>query len=129
MFSLRETRQWAEYALVVAKGGSKLKEPDAGLGDGINRGCGVMKGTRTTMSNLAMVLPRQLERPVLDRTGLGGRYDFELSYTPESGCGARQPDGIAANGDPLTDRPSPFTAIQDQLGLIVTDRTEKPEAN
>jgi bla regulator protein blaR1 len=135
-----ETREAPEYRLVVAKGGSRLKEPDFGTGDGINAGCGVMKGTRTTMSNLAMVLSRQMERPVLDKTGLSGRYDFELNYTPENGCGSRQPDGGAVNSEALSYRPSIFTAIQEQLGLkleairgpvevIVIDSVEKPEPN
>ena len=136
----RETREWPEYTLVVARGGARLKEPDSGVGNGINSGCGVMKGTRTTMSNLAMVLSRQMERPVLDRTGLSGLYDFEMNYTPDNGCGSRQPDGGTANSETLTDRPSIFTAIQEQLGLklesikgpvevIVIDSVEKPEPN
>jgi bla regulator protein blaR1 len=136
----RETREWPEYALVVAKGGTRLKEPDSGIGDGISAECGVMKGTRTTISNLAMVLSRQVGRPVLDRTGLSGRYDFEMSYTPDNGCGSRPPDGVATISDTLTDRPSLFTAIQEQLGLklesikgpvevIVIDRAVKPEPN
>jgi bla regulator protein BlaR1 len=136
----RETREWPEYALIVAKGGARLKESDSGSGDGISTDCGVMKGTRTTMSNLATVLSRQVERPVLDRTGLSGRYDFEMSYTPDSGCGSRPPDGGTTNIDTLTDRPSIFTAIQEQLRLklepikgpvdvIVIDRVEKPEPN
>ena len=137
----RETREWPEYTLVMAKGGVRLKEPDAGLGNGISMDrCGTMKGTRTTMSNLAMVLSRQLERPVLDKTGLNGLYDFEMNYMPDSGCGSRQPDGGTTNNETLTDRPSIFTAIQEQLGLklesvkgpvevIVIDRVEKPEPN
>ncbi len=136
----RETREWPEYALVVAKGGNRLKEPDNGEGNGINAGCGAMRGTRATMSDLAMVLSRQMERPVLDKTSLSGRYDFGMSYTPDGGCGSRPPDGGTANSDTLTDRPSIFTAIQEQLGLklesikgqvevIVVDRAEKPEPN
>jgi uncharacterized protein (TIGR03435 family) len=136
----RETRERPEYTLVVAKGGSKLREPTPGMDNGISRGCGLMKGTRTTMSNLATVLSRQVERPVLDRTGLNGRYDFELNYSPDSGCGSHQPDGDTPNSDTLTDRPSIFTAIQEQLGLklesikgpvevIVIDRVEKPGPN
>lgn len=136
----RETREWPEYALVVAKGGPRLKEPDSGIGDGISTDCGLMKGTRTTISNLAMVLSRQVGRPVLDQTGLGGRYDFEMSYAPDNGCGSRPPDGVTIIGHSLTDRPSLFTVIQEQLGLklqsikgpvevIVIDRAVKPEPN
>ena len=136
----RETRDFPEFPLVVAKGGSKLKEADDGLGNGISMSCGVMKGTRTTMSNFAMVLSRQMARPVLDKTGLSGRYDFELSYEPDGGCGSHQSDGITSNSDILPERPSIFTAIQERLGLklqaikgpvqvIVIDHVEKPEPN
>ena len=135
----RETREMPEYTLVVAKNGSKLKEPDAAtVGDGISTNCGVMKGTRTTLSNLVVTLSRQLGRPVLDHTGLSARYDFEMTFAPESGCGSRQADGT--NPDATLDRPSIFTAVQEQLGLklepikgpvevIVIDRVEKPDAN
>ena len=136
----RETREWPEYALVVAKGGNRLNPPDDGVGNGINAGCGAMRGTRATMSDLAMVLSRQMERPVLDKTSLSGRYDFEMNYTPDNGCASRQPDGSTANSETLTDRPSIFTALQEQLGLklesikgpvevIVIDRAERPGPN
>ncbi len=86
-----ETREQPEYTLVIAKGGTRLKEPDSGVNEGIaTERCGVMIGTWTTMSNLATVLSRQLGRSVLDRTGLSGRYDFEMSYTPDTGCGSPQ---------------------------------------
>jgi len=135
-----EARELPEYALVVTKGGSRLKVPEPGQGDGISLDrCGVMKGTRTTMSNLAMVLSMQLARPIFDKTELTGRYDFEMNYAPDGGCGSRQPDsGTTAVAVP--DSPSLFTAIQEQLGLklestkgpvevIVIDRVEKPEPN
>jgi uncharacterized protein (TIGR03435 family) len=135
-----ETREMTEYTLVVGKGGSKLNEPDSGVNEGISMDCGVMKGTRTTMSNLAVVLSRQVERPVLDRTGLSGRYNFEMKYMPEGGCGSRRPGEGSSSSETLPDRPSIFTAIQEQLGLklgaikgpvevIVIDHVEKPQAN
>lgn len=136
----RKTRELPEYTLVASKGGSKLKEADGGVGNGISMTCGVMKGTRTTMSNLVMVLSRQMGRPVLDRTGLSGRCDFELVYEPDGGCGSHQSDGITSNSDILVERPSIFTALQERLGLklqaikgpvevIVIDSVEKPEPN
>ena len=126
----RETREWPEYALVVAKGGSKLKAPDDGVNNGISRGCGVMTGTRTTTENLALTLSGKLERPVPDKTGLEGIWDFELTYAPDGAC----------LGENAAERPSIFTALQEQLGLklesakgpvevIVIDRAEKPEPN
>ena len=37
------------------------------------------------MANLAVKLSRQLERPVIDRTGLSGKYDFRFDWTPDTG--------------------------------------------
>jgi uncharacterized protein (TIGR03435 family) len=136
----RETREWQEYSLVVAKSGLKLKPAEPGAGNGINSGCGVMKGTRMTMSNFAMMLSRQLGRPVLDNTGLSQQYDFEINFTPEAGCGPRPVDGGASTNENPPENPSIFTPIQAQTGLklepikgpvevILIDRAEKPEAN
>jgi uncharacterized protein (TIGR03435 family) len=46
--------------------------------------------------------------PVVDHTGLSGRYDFHLDWTPDSGPCAAPADG---------DGPSIFTALQEKLGL------------
>lgn len=79
-----------------------------------------------------------LDRPVLDQTGLAGRYDFGLLSKPEAPLG-----GPGNNPQPPSDSdglPDIFTAIQQQLGLrleatktatevIVIDRLEKPSVN
>jgi uncharacterized protein (TIGR03435 family) len=80
------------------------------------------------MSEFRRFLTGQTQRTVLDRTGLPGRWDFELTFTP--------PDVTA---DVSADRniPSLFTALQEQLGLrldatrgpaevLVIDRIERP---
>ena len=80
-----------------------------------------------------------LDRPVVDQTGLTGRFDFTLKWTPDetqfAGLGAKvTPPG---DNDP---RPNLFTAMQDQLGLklestralvdvIVIDHVERPSEN
>jgi uncharacterized protein (TIGR03435 family) len=81
-----------------------------------------------------------LDRPVVDRTGLPGRYDFTLTWTPDEsqfrGLGVRVPP---PSGDPNAP-PGLFTAVQEQLGLkfestsapvdvLVIDRAEKPSEN
>jgi len=77
----------------------------------------------------------------LDKTGLTGTYDFDLSYAPEQLGAAGQPpqlNGAPAPIDP--NAPSLFTAIQEQLGLkldsqrgpvevTVIDRVEQPSAD
>jgi uncharacterized protein (TIGR03435 family) len=94
-------------------------------------GIGSMTGDGVPLSNLIGMLAAQLQRPVVDRTGLSGRFDIDLT---SSGV----PTGTAAGG--ADDRPSVFTAIQEQLGLklesqrgpvtlTVFDRIEMPTEN
>jgi uncharacterized protein (TIGR03435 family) len=127
----RETRELPIYVLAIGKNASKLKEARASDGPvGIQRGCGQMTGTAASMANLTTYLSRELGRPVEDRTGLSGRYDFHVDWTPDSGpCTGSATDG-----------PSLFTALQEQIGLklestkgpvevIVIDSVEKPDDN
>jgi uncharacterized protein (TIGR03435 family) len=91
--------------------------------------------TRATLATVVLALSRDLDRPVLDHTGMTGHYDFKLAWTPQIGpCSARG----GANQPP--DRPSIFTALQEELGLrldtikapvevIVVDYAVKPVAN
>jgi bla regulator protein blaR1 len=129
-----ETRTLPEYALVVSKSGSKLERADASAKPmGIRTGCGEMTGTGATMSNLVMMLSRQLGRPVLEQTGLADTYNFQLHWTPDLGPCSGQVSDVATGS-------SLFTALQEQLGLrllsikgpveiIVIDHTEKADDN
>lgn len=138
----RETKELPVYALVVGKSGSKLVEGTASNAPaGIRRECGQMTGTRASMGNLAFYLSRQLERPVLDRTGLPGRYDFQLDWAPDSAPCSAAADGAGAGAAANSaDGPSIFTALQEKLGLklestkgavevIVIDHAEKADEN
>jgi uncharacterized protein (TIGR03435 family) len=140
----RETKEEQVYELVVAKGGPKLKEnalPDATGRQGLfSTGRGQMTGTAVPISVLS-ILSGQLGRSVIDKTGLTGKYDFTLTYTPEQGQGgAFGPPGPDAPPPPDPNGPSIFTALQEQLGLrlesakgpvdiLVVDHAEKPDAN
>jgi uncharacterized protein (TIGR03435 family) len=95
---------------------------------------------------LVGLLARRVGRPVLDRTGLTGKYDFKLEWTPDPSelmvkgtilKPGQTVDGADAGGLQGT---SLFAALQEQLGLklesqkgqvetIVIDRAEKPAAN
>jgi len=78
-----------------------------------------------------------LDRPVVDQTGLKGRYDFTLKWAPDdSQFGGRVPP---VSDDPSAP-PSLFTALQEQVGLklsaektavdvLVIDHVEKPSPN
>ena len=86
------------------------------------------------MEFLAEDLSDQLGRKVVDHTGLTGRYDFNLTWTPDDTA----TEGSAASG--AAPGPSLFTAVQEQLGLklepirapvdvVVIDHLEKPGEN
>jgi uncharacterized protein (TIGR03435 family) len=89
-----------------------------------------------TMSEFASVLQRSpLDRPVVDRTGLSGRYDFDLQFAPDD----RLWSGILPRPE-NSDEPDLFKAVQEQLGLqleatkgqvdaLVIDRIERPSEN
>jgi uncharacterized protein (TIGR03435 family) len=81
----RETKEQPVYELVIAKGGPKLKETAPTFaGQNLNGGRGQLMAEGLQMSALAGSLSRQLGRSVIDKTGLAGRYDFKLTYTPEA---------------------------------------------
>jgi uncharacterized protein (TIGR03435 family) len=125
-----ETRESTVYVLGLAKNGPKLTAHDDGSGASARTVCGQMTGRRITVGVLATMLSRQLERDVSDQTGLTGKYDFQLNWTPDSGpCQDLSPA-----------EPSLFTALQQQLGLklestkgqvetLVIDRVERPSEN
>jgi uncharacterized protein (TIGR03435 family) len=96
-----------------------------------------MEGHSALMSNLVRSLASETEiagRPVVDKTGLTGGYDFTLRWTPDDLAPGAAPD------DPNAEWPSLFTAIDEQLGLkltpekqpidiIVVDSVEMPSEN
>jgi bla regulator protein blaR1 len=141
----RESKDLPIYALTAGKNGTKLEESGSNNASsspaGINAACGQMIGTRTSMANLAYKLSRLLSRPVVDRTGLSGSYDFQLHFSPETGpCSAGTFDANASGDNSASDDPSIFTAIQEQLGLklesekgpvdvLIIDHVEQPSPN
>lgn len=127
-----ETRELPVYALVVARGGAKVGETNSG-GTVINswRDHLEVQGANS-LELLAQVLADELGRPVVDRTGIAGRYHLALQWTPDDSASAG-PNGSNAP-------PSIFTALQEQLGLklesqkgpvqvLVVDHVEMPSAN
>jgi len=141
-----ESRELPVYVLTLGKNGPKLKrsEADPGSLPGIGfRGFGNMPVSNATMADFAAMMQGSvLDRPMIDRTGLKGRYDFVLRWTPDDSqfIGMRPPGGATALAIRPDDPPSLFTAVQEQLGLkldstkapvdvLVIDRVEKPSAN
>jgi uncharacterized protein (TIGR03435 family) len=120
--------------LEVAKNGPKLEKAEGGEST-TNSGRGLLDARNTTMDRFAEVLSRQMDLPVVNRTGLEGVFNLKLEWTPESAKQIKPgADGAAMEG------PSIFTAIQQQLGLrlrsqktpveiLVIDHAEKPSEN
>lgn len=139
-----EKKELSVYALVVAKGGPKITKSD-GNPNGppalLFRGLGNLPVRNATMEDFATVMQRAvLDRPVVDKTGLDGRFDFALNWTPDETQFASLggvPPGV---GDKPDAPPDLFSAIQQQAGLkleatkalvdvMVVDRVERPSGN
>jgi uncharacterized protein (TIGR03435 family) len=84
-------------------------------------GVGRLSAQGTQLLDLTMILARlpAVSRRVLDRTGLTGRFDFDLEWTPL----VTQP-GTVAPGAPSDAVPTVFTALQEQLGLRLESTKE-----
>lgn len=137
-----ETREMPVYELVLAKGGSKLKEnPDSAKG-WILPGASQIRGHAVPMATLVGTLesvPDIGGRAVIDKTELSGVYDVSLKWVPMDASSALGGgSGIAPSAD--VEGASLFTAIQEQLGLklvsakgpvqvLVIDHIEQPSPN
>ncbi|MBW8746970.1 MAG: TIGR03435 family protein [Acidobacteria bacterium] len=129
----RENREMVSYALLPAKDGPKLK-PTQNDGLHSDNGYGRIRAQGATVEQLARLIAQRLNEPVVDSSGISGRYDMEINFTPPEGP-------MKLNGQPIPDPPpSIFTAIQEQLGLklekrkgpvevLVVDHVEMPTEN
>ena len=115
----RDDKEVTSLAIVVAKGGSKLRASQED-GPGALRPAGAaMVAQHATIAEFAGTLAGPLRMPVVDKTGLAGRYDFTVdlsSYLANTKPG-EPPDmtGIVS------------AAIRDQLGLSLELRKERAE--
>lgn len=124
----KEQRELTAYVITVGKNGPKLTKNDTGgnLPGFGGRGPGSFGVRNSTMAEFAGFLQQNiLERPVVDKTGLSGKFDFGLEFRP-SGQLSAVPGGGAAQLPPEVEaRADFFTAIQEQLGLKV-ENTKTP---
>lgn len=130
----KDKRELSAYAIQIAKGGPRLTaaaNPDAqpdqeGDGHGTEM---TQVYTSASMADFVLGMQFFLDRPIVNQTGLTGRYDFKLRYTYD----------VANTTDPNAP-PGLFTAVQEQLGLkfepvkapvdvYVIDQIERPSAN
>jgi uncharacterized protein (TIGR03435 family) len=134
----KEKRDLSAYVITVAKSGHKLTKNDSGgiLPGFGGRGPGAIGVRNTTMTEFASFLQgRIFDRPVVDQTGLVGKFDFQLEWRPDQLTG--QPGGTALPPE-VEARSDIFNAFQEQLGLklestkapvevYVIDKVHKPE--
>lgn len=123
-----EAKELPVYALVLDRGGHKLKAAPNGSGNmntNQNNGSGVLTGDGVTLKRLAFVLSSVLGRPVTNETGSEELYALDLRWSSDS----------AIDGGPTI-----FTALREQLGLklestkgqvttYVIEHVEKPSEN
>jgi len=121
-------------AAAVRTGGPSPYPPatDTRIACGIRQAPGRYLQGGGKLIEFTAILSRMVGRPVVDRTGLAGRWDFLLTYTP---------DALLRAGElPPADSPDLFTALREQLGLkleattgpvemFVIDRLEPPSEN
>jgi uncharacterized protein (TIGR03435 family) len=128
----REMRELPVYAMVIGKSGVKFQESDSEKPfrsyGGVNGRNQYMEYSQVAMEMVANGI--DVDRPVIDKTGLTGKYDIRLEATPE----------FRINNNPQPEDLRVFDAIQQQLGLrlepqkanievLVVDRMDKPSAN
>ncbi|MGD0497357.1 MAG: TIGR03435 family protein [Bryobacteraceae bacterium] len=112
----RQTKDLQAYALVVGKGGSKLKESEGDGPTSIQRNGLGFTIERATVDQLTQALSQVLRLPVFDMTGLIGRYDATVDIMPYIPLDSKP-------GDPPPDIASiAITAVQDLLGLKLEAR-------
>jgi len=139
-----DTKEFSVFALTVGKSGAKLKgskdEPDGPEGAAFGfsmeaTGVGKMEAKHCDMTALANTLPRLVGRPVVDQTGLTGRFDFDLEFSRDDMGRMGVPEAANAGSLPTDLAVSVFTSIQ-QIGLklearklpldeIVVDKAER----
>jgi uncharacterized protein (TIGR03435 family) len=142
-----EKRELPVYAMVVLKTGAKLTasagDPNAFPGIGFGQGPGVLSlvGRNTTLEGVANALQSNiLDKPVVNQTGLTGRYDFLLKFTPDASQVANFGGLAPGNAADPDAPPDIFSAFQQQLGLklestkafvdvIVIEKIERPSEN
>jgi uncharacterized protein (TIGR03435 family) len=139
-----DKKELSVFALVLGKTGSKLTastgDPTGLPGLGFRK-LGDLAVRNANMSDFTGLMQSSvLDRPVVDQTGLSGRFDFTLKWTPDE----TQFSPFGGYKAPATEEkdapPDLFTAIQQQLGLklestktavdvLVIDHVEKPSEN
>lgn len=128
----RETKDGPVYLLVKGKKELKLQDSkdknqfpwSGGLGGGMITGDG-LRGINESMPDLALRLSQYFEKPVLDRTGLTGSYDFRVEYRSDDA----RPDVISMILTTVQELGLKLEVSKGPVESIVIEHVEKPSAN
>jgi uncharacterized protein (TIGR03435 family) len=159
-----ETREAPVYALTVAPGGPKLRQFAEGSCTPIDltkppawppapRQCNfllswklpnmIMSAQGASLDEFSKLLGLAFDRPVIDKTGIAGKFDFNLEFAPDATTPRFLPGGPAHPPAPPSDNPtapSILTVVPERLGLqlepargpqefLVIDHVERPYGN
>jgi uncharacterized protein (TIGR03435 family) len=141
----RETKELPVYDLVMGNNPPKLKpsSPDVESKAALSANRLRMDYTNVSISELVLRIGPQFDRPLFDKTGLQGGYDFTLEYMPSLPSTVNMsPDEAVALAKiyPPDEAPPLPVALQQQLGLkvipakeqveiLAIDHVERPSAN
>lgn len=132
----RDKKEMSVYVITLPETGHKMTQ-NLGNPNGLPSQNGshdasgrVDRYRNVSMADFAFILQMMLSKPVLDQTGLSGRFDFVLKWTPDNEKAADE--AVASSGI--------FTAMWEEIGLkleavkapaevLVVDKVERPSAN
>jgi uncharacterized protein (TIGR03435 family) len=143
-----ENKELSVYLLSVGKSGPKnfVKSDStspfpSGLEFRPSPGGLLLPAQNATLGQFCQMMQQVvLDRPVIDKTDLAGKFDFQLKFMPDDSQFSGHPPRLPSPPDTTTSSPGLFDAIQQQLGLklasgkapidvLVIDHVEKPSAN
>ncbi len=143
----RETKELPAYVLSTAKNSPKLTPADP-VAHAAASTCGTfftgpvsLDARKMSLTQLANTLAIVEGRPVVDKTGISGTWDFHLEFTHDGTTIPVLRDASGTLLDPVNpDAPPLANALEQQLGLkleshkepievLVIDRAERPSAN
>jgi uncharacterized protein (TIGR03435 family) len=143
----RDKQPLSVYVLQVAKGGpvnltpSQSANPFPSLEFRSGAGGLLLPAKNTTLGSFCQMMQQVvLDRPLVDQTGIAGKFDFNLTFAPDDSQFNGHPPQTAAPADAAHAPPGLLEAMQQQLGLklsvekiatdvLVIDKVEKPSAN
>lgn len=129
----------AEYCLGQRRPEGQRPPAEPNTFCGTRQSIGMMSGRDVPLAFLWRAVAQQAGRAIVDRSGLTGNHDFDLTWTPEQF--ANRETAATINGNAIDPNgPSLFTALQEQLGLrldaergpadvLVIDRIDRPTEN